>query len=294
MALDRPARRRDAGRMTPILPPTWLAAAFQPPLVACLAALVIGALLTLAGQRRLAGIGAAAGLALALFLVFGLRMVTPRMLPERLPWLVLAAGAAGLVGDLLRLRGALAGLLAAAAALLGGWFMLGAPRHLPDLGRIAAEAAPVLAAFAVPLWRLVPARATAEGAGAAVSAAALLAVGLWLAGSAAVFVGLAASVAGAALGVLLVAFAAPGAGIGFTGALALGTGLGGVAAAAGLALRLPPVWVACLAPLAGLAAGRWVAARLGLAGEGGLAAALSVLVAGLPLVGLAWGLRHLL
>jgi len=277
--------------MMPLLPEAWIPPAWQPPAAAFAIALALSLVLAVAGLRRLAGLGAAAGLLAALFLVFGVRMVTPRMLPERLPWLVLAAGAGGLAGDLLAARGVLAGLLAALTAGGGAWFMLGAPRAVPDLARILAEALPVLAAFAVPLWRLASLRGSAAAtAAAAAAAAAVLALGLLVAGSAGAFVGFAALAAGAALG-LLVAALVPGAAAGLSGALALSAGLAGVIVSAGLAQRQAAVWAGCVAPLAGLAAGDWVAARLGLA-RGGVASMLAgVILAGLPPAAAAWALR---
>jgi len=268
------------------IPPAW-----QPPVAAFAITLVLSLVLVFAGRRDLAGAGAAAGLAAALFLVFGVRMVTPRLLPERLPWLVLAAGLGGLMGDLLAVRGLIAGIFAAAMALAGGWFMLGAPRAVPDLARILAEVLPVAAAFAVPLWRLVALRAALSAtAASAFSASVLLAVGLYLAGSAGAFVGFAAMVGGASLG-LLAAGALRGAAAGLSGALALAAGLSGVAVAAGLAQRQPAVWAGCAAPLVGLAAGSFVAQRLGLS-RGRVAAGLvGVGVAGLLAVALAWALR---
>lgn len=276
--------------MMPLLPEAWLPAAWQPPVAAFAIALAAALGLALAGRRDLAGAGAAVGLAAALLLVFGVRMVTPRMLPERLPWLVLSAGLGGLVLDLGGARGALAGLAAAATAVAGGWFMLGAPRAVPDLARILAEALPVLAAFAVPLWRLVPLRAEAATTAApACSAAVLLALGLLLAGSAGAFVGIAALVAGASLG-LLAAGLVRGAGAGLAGALSLAAGLAGAIVSAGLAQARPAIWAASAAPLLGLAAGGWVAARLGLA-RGVVSGSAGTALAGLPAVALAWGLR---
>jgi hypothetical protein len=275
----------------PLLPEAWIAAAWQPPLAAFTIALAVSLALALVGLRRFAGLGAAVGLAAALFLVFGVRMVTPRMLPERIPWLVLAAGAGGLAGDLMAARGAVAGLLAALTALGGGWFMLGAPRAVPDVARILAEALPVLAAFSVPLWRLVGARASAAAmAVAGAAASAVLALGLLVAGSAGAFVGFATLVAGAALG-LLGGGLFPGAAAGLAGALAVASGLAGVIVSAGLSQRQPAVWVACAAPLLGLAAGRVVAARFGLAAGGAVGPLVGVAIAGLPPVALAWALR---
>lgn len=277
--------------MLPLVPEAWIPAAWQPPLAAFTIALAVSAGLALAGRRDLAGAGAAAGLAAALFLVFGVRMVTPRMLPERLPWLVLAAGVGGAVLDLVGARGAIAALAAAATALGGGWFMLGAPRAVPDLARILGEALPVVAAFAVPLWRLVGLRGSAAVTGAAAAAAAgLLALGLWLAGSAVAFPGFAAMVGAAALALLLAGLLR-GAGAGLAGALALSAGLAGAAVSAGLAQRRPEIWAAAAAPLLGLAAGGWVAARLGLARRGVAAGLAGITLAGLPAVALAWMLR---
>jgi hypothetical protein len=276
----------EAAAMNPILPPSLVAEAFQPPLIAFLLSLVLSGLLALAGRPRAAGLGAAVGLAAALFLVFGVRMVTPRMLPERLPWLVLAAGLGGLAGDLVGARAWVAGILSAMTALGGAWFILGAPRVVPDLWRIAAEALPVLVAFAVPLWRLVPPRAGAGAAASALAAAGLLAAGLWAGGSAAVFPGLAASAAAAAGGLML-AGAVRGAGAGLAGALALAAAIGGVAAAAGLAQRSLAVWAGCLAPLVGLLVGPRAAGLLALAPASVMGAIAGPVLAGLPFAALA-------
>ncbi len=273
--------------MNPILPPSLVAEAFQPPLMAFALSLLLSGLLALAGRPRAAGLGAAVGLAAALFLVFGVRMVTPRMLPERLPWLVLAAGLGGLMGDLVGARAWAAALFSAVTALGGAWFMLGAPRVVPDLWRVAAEAAPVLVAFAVPLWRLVPSRAGGVAAASALAAAGLLAGGLWAGGSAVVFPGLAASAAAAAAGLLL-AGSVRGAGAGLAGALALAAAIGGVAAAAGLAQRSFAIWAGCLAPLVGLLLGPRAAGLLALAPASVAGALAGPLLAGAPLAVLAW------
>jgi hypothetical protein len=279
--------------MSPLLPETLVPLAAQPPLVAFLLALLIGAGAGLAGRPRMAGLGIAVGLAASLFLVFGVRMVTPRMLPERLPWLVLAAGVGGVVGDVLGARAWVAAGLAVATTLGGAWFMLGGPREMADLARVAAEAGPVLAAFAVPLWRLGAARGTAAGAGLGLAGAGLLAAGLWAGGSAAVFPGLAASTAAAASGLLL-AGALRGAAPGLAGTLVLAAAIGGAAAAAGLAQRGPPVWAGCLAPLAGLLLGPRAAGLLALAPGGAAGAVAGTALAGGPFVALAWLLaaRH--
>jgi len=275
----------------PFVSEAWIPGAWQPPVAAFAIAVVASLALVLAGARRLAGLGAAASLVAVLFLELGVRMVTPRMLPERIPWLVLGAGAAGLVSDLLAARGAVAALLGVLTALGGGWFMLGAPRAMPDLARILAEAVPVLAAFAVPLWRLLGARAHASAAGAAAAAAAaLLTLGLLAAGSAGAFLGFAGVVAGAALGLLLAGLL-PGASAGCSGALALAASLAGVIVSAGLAQRQPAVWAGCAAALLGLAAGRAVAALLGVAANGVVGGLAGVGLAGLPGIAAAFLLR---
>ena len=276
--------------MLPFVSEAWIPGAWQPPVAAFAIAVVASLALVLAGARRLAGLGAAASLVAVLFLELGVRMVTPRMLPERIPWLVLGAGAAGLVSDLLAARGAVAALLGVLTGLGGGWFMLGAPRAMPDLARILAEAVPVLAAFAVPLWRLLGARAHASAAGAAAAAAALLTLGLFAAGSAGAFLGFAGVVAGAALGLLLAGLL-PGASAGCSGALALAASLAGVIVSAGLAQRQPAVWAGCAAALLGLAAGRAVAALLGVAANGVVGGLAGVGLAGLPGIAAAFLLR---
>jgi hypothetical protein len=285
--LDSPQHFGDAARMSPLLPESLVPAFAQPPLVALVIALVLGLAAALAGRPRLAGVAAALGLTAALFLVYGVRMVTPRMLPERMPWLVLAAGLGGMVGELLGGRAMLAAGLGALTAFGGTWFMLGAPREMADLARVAAEAGPVLAGFAVPLWRLVATRASSASAGFGLTGAGLLAAGLWAGGSAAVFPGLAASAGAAALGLLL-AGAVRGAAAGLAGSLALGAAMGGVVAAAGLAQRGLPIWAGCLAPLAGLALGPRAAGLLALAPGSAVASLAGPVLAGGPLVAAAW------
>ncbi|WP_144299818.1 hypothetical protein [Elioraea rosea] len=274
--------------MRPILPEAWIAADWQPPAIAFAASVAASLLLAALGRRRQAGLAAASGLLVALFLVFGVRMVTPRMLPERLPWLVLAATTLGLAGDMLGLRGAALAAVSGLAAAAGAWFMLGAPRALPDLARIAAEALPVLVAFAVPLWQLVPGRAGLTACASAAAACALLAAGLHLAGSATLFPGLALAAAAAGLGAVLAGAVLAGSGTGLAGSFALASAIAGIAVAAGLAQRAVPVWLASAAPLAGLALAPMAARLLGLGQAHPLGAALAVLGAGSPLVLLAW------
>lgn len=202
----------------------------------------------------LTGLALALGLLAGLFDAVGVMLVTPRMLPERLPWLVAAATVAGLVLAPVGLgrwgrRAAIAGLAAAAA-----WWLLGAPREAADLARVAPVAAVLAAGFAMALarWRRGGGLAAARRGGLA---ALVLAAGLWLAAAPALFVGLAACAAAAAAGTLAAARAASAA-IGDAGELALAAAIAGTAAVAALAWPEPGVIAAAALSLALLALGR--------------------------------------
>ncbi|WP_337877485.1 hypothetical protein, partial [Elioraea sp.] len=90
-------------------------------------AVALGAALAARARPALAGVAAGVGLAAGLFDVVGAMLITPRLLPERLPWLALGAALIGAALDLAplgrRLRGAVlvAGAGAAALAARGGW-----------------------------------------------------------------------------------------------------------------------------------------------------------------------------
>lgn len=183
---------------------------------------------------RMAGLAAALGLLAGLFDVFGVMIVTPRMLPERLPWLVLAAALAGLALEPARLGARGKPVLLACLVLPATWWMLGAPRTIADLMRVALLAPAVAAAFALALAQWRRDRGTRPAwRGAAAGAA--LAVGFRFAGAPMLFEGLAASVAAAGLGAALGVAGRDGARIGDAGTLPLAAGVAGTAAAAGLA-----------------------------------------------------------
>ncbi len=189
---------------------------------------------------RMAGVAAALGLLAGLFDVFGVMIVTPRMLPERLPWLVLAAALAGLALQPAHLGARGKAVLVACLVLPASWWMLGAPRTLADLTRVALLAPAVAAAFALALaqWRRERGTRPAWRGGAA---GAVMAAGLWLAGAPMLFAGLAASVAAAGLGAGLGAAERDGVRIGDAGTLPLAAGIAGTAVAAGLAWPDPVV-----------------------------------------------------
>ncbi len=210
------------------------------------------ATLLLRPAPAMAGVAAVLGLLAGLFDVFGVMIVTPRMLPERLPWLVLAAALVGLALQPAELGARARAALLVGLALPASWWMLGAPRSPADLMRVALLAPAVAAAFALALaqWRrdrgALPAwRAAAAGA--------VLAVGLSLAGAPALFVGLAACVAAAASGVALGVAGREDARIGDAGTLPLAAGITGTAVAAGLAWPTATVLAAALLGLLVLA-----------------------------------------
>lgn len=201
-----------------------------------------GALLARA-RPSLAGLAAAAGLAAGLFDVFGVMLVTPRMLPERLPWLGLAAALAGAALAVVRPGPRARAALLVAGALAAAWWTLGAPRDLSAAAAVAAPAGPVAAAFALALapWR---AEAGTRPGVRAVLSASVLAGGLWLAGAPMLFIDLAACAGGAALGTLAGMAGRAGARIGDAGWLPLAAAIAGTAAAAALA------WPGVLLPAA--------------------------------------------
>lgn len=182
----------------------------------------------------MAGVAAALGLLAGLFDVFGVMIVTPRMLPERLPWLVLAAALVGLTLQPAHLGTRGKAVLAACLVLAASWWMLGAPRDLADLTRVALLAPVVAAVFALALvqWRR---EGGTRPAWRGAAAGAAMAVGFWLAGAPLLFAGLAASVAAAGLGAAFGVAGREGARIGDAGTLPLAAGIAGTAVAAGLA-----------------------------------------------------------
>lgn len=182
----------------------------------------------------LTGLAAALGLVAGLFDVFGMMVVTPRMLPERLPWLALAAALAGAALQAARpgMRWRAGALVA--AALAGAWWLLGAPRAAGDLAQVALLLPGVAAFLALALapWRREG--GMRPGVRAAL-AAVLLGLGLALAGAPALFSGLAATVAAAAIGALIGAAGRAGAGTGEAGLLPLAAATAGTAVVASLA-----------------------------------------------------------
>ncbi|MBV9785963.1 MAG: hypothetical protein JO264_19345 [Acidisphaera sp.] len=230
--------------------------------VALAAAVAARVLRARASGLAAGGLGMAAGWAA----VAGIALM-PRSLPARLPLLALGAVAGALVLARLR-RGRRAGLIA--LALLGGWWLAGAPRTGAGL-RLDWPAAAVGAAWiGATAWLLGEAEAPVLIAASLALAAALHAVGTtaWP---------LLALVPGAAA---LGAAAAPA-----VESLPGVIGLGAAAAAAALAAgrlthgRLGAVDVACLAPLATA----WLAGRLlprlrGLRGAAELGSALLALL----------------
>jgi hypothetical protein len=197
-------------------------------------AVALGAALLVRPVPAMAGVAAALGLLAGLFDVFGVMIVTPRMLPERLPWLVLAAALVGLWLQRVQLGSRGKAVLLVGLVLPASWWMLGAPRNLPDLMRVAPLAPPVAAAFVLALTQWRRERGTQPGWRSAAAGAALVA-GFSLAGAPALFSGLAACAVAAACGATLGVADREGARIGDAGTLPLAAGIAGTAVAAGLA-----------------------------------------------------------
>ena len=147
------------------------------------------------GLRRpdLACLGAGIGLAAGVVLTLGAVPGSPRQLPERLPLLVLGGALLGLVLVLTGARRGAAVVLAAAALLVGAWWLAGAPMVMPDAGRATTG----LAGLAVLLMALALAL---QGPWQAAFAAGLLAAGFWLAAPLGPWLALAVVGLGAALG----------------------------------------------------------------------------------------------
>lgn len=197
-------------------------------------AVALGTALAARPRPALAGVAAGAGLAAGLFDVFGAMLITPRMLPERLPWLALVAALIGAALDLAPLGRRLRGAVLVAGAGAAAWWMLGAPRTPADLAAVAGAAGPVAVVFLVALapWRGEPDRRPALRA---LLAAIALASGLRAAGAPMLFVGLSACVGGAALGTLAGTAGRKAVRIGDAGHGPLAAVLAGTAAAAALA-----------------------------------------------------------
>lgn len=214
---------------------------WRSPLVAF--AVALGAALAARARPSLAGLAAGAGVVAGLFDVFGVMLITPRMLPERLPWLALAAAAAGAVAGLVRPRPPARAGLFGAAAIAAGWWMLGAPRSPAGLaGPLAAVAAGFVLALAP--WRREGGMRPAVRAALAAS---VLAIGLRVAGAPMLFIGLAACVGAAALGALAGMAGRAGARLGDAGLVPLAAAVAGTGGAAALA------WPGALVPAAAAA-----------------------------------------
>jgi hypothetical protein len=103
---------------------------------ALLAAGLLALVLAWMGRARpwLAGLAAGLGALAGWWWLLGLPPASPRQLAERLPLLLaMLLALAGLAAPLLRGRARLGPALVLGGALLGGWWMAGAPRPLPDL-----------------------------------------------------------------------------------------------------------------------------------------------------------------
>lgn len=230
---------------------------WRSPAVAVAVALA-GALLARV-RPGLTGLAAGAGVVAGLFDVFGAMLVTPRMLPERLPWLALGAALAGVALEAGRPARRSRAALLGAASLAATWWMLGAPRAVSAAAVLAADAVPVAAGFALALapWRR---EAGMRPAVRAVLAASVLAAGLSAAGAPTLFTGLAACAAAAAIGTLAGAAGRTGARLGDAGLLPLAAAIAGTAAAAALAWPGPLVPAAAAVALLPLAL-PWPGAR---------------------------------
>lgn len=167
------------------------------PAIAAFAVSLAAALVLSRRTPRFAWLAVPGGLLVGLTDLVGVRLVTPRLLPERLPWLVAAsAAAAPLLTRGKRLGRVIASCLAAAVA---AWWILGAPRGAADLAR-AAGPAPVVAGLvlaALAPWSVRSPRRDLISLGLAAGASA---ASLGLAGAAPLFSALAMVTAAAAMG----------------------------------------------------------------------------------------------
>lgn len=217
--------------------------AVRAPALAALATLLLAALLGRLAPRA-AGVAVGLGLAAGLFDLVGVRLVTPRLLPERLPWLVLGAAALGVLCRALSPRGRPA--VAVAGALVGTWWMLGAPRQLPDLRQVAPDAPALLVGFLLASAPWAP----TGGAGPALLvglAAAAMAGAARLAGAPALVSALSLATAAAAAAWLLARRGAEEGGD--MALLPLAAGLAGAASVAWLSVSDAAVRLAVAAPL---------------------------------------------
>jgi hypothetical protein len=259
--------------MEGMVPPEWRGFA-----VAAGLALLLAGAGRLLGRPRLAAAAAGIGLAAGFVAVFGVVNASPRQLAERLPALAILALPAGVVAAVPGRGFRPAGL--AAGALLGAWWMAGAPLVRADLLRAAPEALALLVAMAAAIWR------GAAAPGMAV-AWAVLAAGLVAAGARGPQPAFALAGMGAVLGAALLR-----AGLGPPGRVPLSVALVGVAAVPLLARAAAADIAAAAAPFLALLAGPAAARRLGRWLGLGLAAWLGPALAALPAVAAAWALAR--
>jgi hypothetical protein len=230
-------------------------------------ALGLGVLARLLRRPLPCGIAAGAGVLAGWWLTFGLLTASPRQLPERLPALALMLLLAAILLLPPARRWPRLGLPATLlGALLGGWWMAGAPLVRADLARGAAELAAVAAATVLlacapgPRW-------------AGFAAASALLGGLLLAPMPGPQAVLAAVLVAATLGALA-APPRPG-GSAALAALPVAGAIMAVAALPAMARGAPADWAVAAAPLLTAALGIPLGARLG----GGLGAALGAVLA---------------
>jgi len=209
--------------------------------------------------RRGTGAAVGVGLLLALWYLIGGQLVTPRLLVERLPYLVAVAFLLGAMLDATQAPRWLVWLAVVLGALAGGWWLIGAPREFPDPWAFVRRLVVPAAILAASIGGLARAGGDARAPAAMLLAAAAgLLVAAGLAGVPTLYLVLAAAIVAAALPFFLVHWLRPGFVFGAAGAFAGGAALGGTASVMWTATRadgLAPALVALgcvflVAPLA--------------------------------------------
>jgi hypothetical protein len=239
--------------------------------------LALGVALAARALRRphLGGVAAGIGILGGWWFAFGVLSGTPRQLPERLPLLMLVLVVlTPPLGQAVARRRWLVMPALVVGALWAGWWMAGAPRSMPDLARAAPAFAGIAGASL-----LLALRAAPRPAGP-IAAAALLA-GLAFAGPPGPF-----TVLGMALLAATIGAAAVPAGVTLVAALPVAAALAALGAIPVLARGAPADWAVAAAPVAALALGAPLGARvlprhgatLGAAFLGAICAAIGILL----------------
>lgn len=224
--------------MQVVLP--WLGAP-EPMILAALGTILFVPLIRrFAGAAGLRLTGAALGLGLVMagWYLFGARLITPRLLFERLPVLVAFGLAVGVLLDLFRAPRLVQWLAAALAALATGWWLVGAPMEFPDPLAFAGRMALPVAIAAVALAGLLRPQPEPAGQSAMLLAAALgLAAAAVLAGLPAPTLAFAASLAAGAAAFFVLQLLFPAVTLGAAGAFPAALALAGSAIAMWIATR---------------------------------------------------------